>query len=78
MHKMEKITPKQAVATEPEDRQVSCVCTYYILMRRKAEVSHLTLLRMLLLPLGGPATKEAGLLLHQDSSAGSALPGPDR
>lgn len=39
MHKMEKLLLCQAVATEPEDRQVSCVCTYYIMTRRERQKS---------------------------------------
>ena len=78
MHKMEKLLLCQAAATEPEDRQVSCVCTYYILMReRKAEVSHPTLLQMLVLPLGD-SSKRSRVTTSSRLFSGLALPGPDR
>lgn len=57
---MEELLLCQAAVTEPKDRQVSCVCTYYIMTRGETEVSHLTLLQLLLLPLGRPKRKKRG------------------
>lgn len=77
MHKMEKLLLCQAVATEPEDRQVSCVCTYYIWWGEKAEVSHLTFSGCFYCPLGD-SSKRSRVTTSSRLFSGLALPGPDR
>ena len=78
MHKLEQLLLCQAAATEPEDGQVSCVCTYYIMTRdRKAEVSHPTLFHMLVLPLGD-SSKRSRATTSSRLFSRLSLPGPDR